>query len=109
METKPEGEREELKQKFGEKVLTKQMRGQRMMMAPRRSSSSRELFTYGQFEEVYPMTFEFVISIGGFSGAPEQAPPDGFEWIKSPRQSLYWEVLKKDLLGNYHSKDATPA
>lgn len=46
------------------------------------------------------MTFEFVISIGGFSGAPEQTPQDGFEWIKW--KHMMWEVKKDDLNGNFH-------
>jgi hypothetical protein len=94
-----EAERGELKKKFGPKFLMKQIRGQRMIMAPKTSSSSRESFTYGNFEEVYPMTFEFVTSIGGFSGASLQTPPDGFEWIRS--KHLGWEVKKSDLDGNY--------
>jgi hypothetical protein len=96
-------EREALKQKFGPKFLTKQIRGQRMIMAPKQSSSSRESFTYGTFDEVYPMTFELVISIGGFSGAPLQTPPDGFEWIKS--KYMMWEVKKNDLNGNFREAD----
>ncbi len=70
-----------------------------MIMAPKQSSSSRGIIQiYGTFDEVYPMTFELVISIGGFSGAPLQTPPDGFEWIKS--KYMMWEVKKNDLNGN---------
>jgi|HubBroStandDraft_2_1064218.scaffolds.fasta_scaffold498212_2 hypothetical protein len=83
--------------------LTTQIRGQRMILARKASGSSRESFTYGNFEEVYPMTFEFVTSIGGFSGAPEQAPGDGFEWIKS--KHMMWEVKKDDLNGNFRDAD----
>jgi hypothetical protein len=50
----PEAQREELNKTFGPKSLTKQIPGQRMIMAPKTSSSSRESFTYGNFEEVYP-------------------------------------------------------
>lgn len=98
-----EAEREELKKKFGPKVLMKQIRGQRMILARKTSSSSRESFTYGTFEEVYPMAFEFKISIGGFSGAPLQTPPHGFEWIKS--KHMMWEVKKDDLNGNFREAE----
>ena len=98
-----EAQREELEKKFGPKFLTKKIPGQRMTMARKTSSSSRESFTYGNFEEVYPLTFEFVISIGGFSGAREQIPPDGFEWIRS--KHMMWEVKKNDLNGNFRDAD----
>src|SRR5271168_3310147 len=105
MQLKPmtEAEREELKKKFGRKILTTKISGQQMITARKTSSSSRESFTYGNFEEVYPMTFEFVISIGGFSGALEQTPPDGFEWIKS--KHMMWEVKKNNLDGNFRNAD----
>jgi len=95
-----EAEREELKKKLGRKILTTKISGQQMIMARKTSSSSRESFTYGNFEEVCPMTF---VSIGGFSGAPEQTPPDGFEWIKS--KHVMWEVKKNNLDGNFRNAD----
>ena len=49
------------------------------------------------------MTFEFVISIGGFSGSPEQTPGDGLEWIKS--KHMMWEVKKSDLKDNFRDAD----
>lgn len=97
-----EAQREERNKKFGPKSLTKQIPGQRMIMAPK-TSSSRESFTYGNFEEVYPMTFEFVSSIGGFSGARIQTPPNGFEWIES--KHTMWEVKTNDLNGNFRDAD----
>jgi hypothetical protein len=96
-------EREELKKKYGPKVLTKQIPGQQMLMARKTSSSSRESFTYGNFEEVYPITFEFVTSIGGYSGAPLQTPPHGREWIRW--KHMTWEVKKADLDGSFRDAD----
>lgn len=84
---------------FGKKVLTKTIRGQVMMPAPRHS------FKYGQLAEVSPMTFEFVHSFGGYGGAPLQTPPEGRAWIKSAFHPLCYEVSLKDLDGNYKDKE----
>jgi hypothetical protein len=97
--------REQLQAKLTAKLLTKQITGQRSIMAGKASSSSRERFTYGPFQDVYLMTFVFLRSIGGYSGAPLQEPPKGYEWIEHPTNGLRFEVKAKDLEGNYREKD----
>jgi hypothetical protein len=106
-EKQEEKRQEEPSLKLRDKFLTKQIRGQRIIMARKTSSSSRESFTYGQFEDVYPMPFNFILSVGGYPGAPEQLPPENFEWIRNSRDSLRYEVLKRDLDGNYRENQTS--
>jgi hypothetical protein len=51
------------------------------------------------------MTFEFVHSFGGYSGAPLRTPPDGYVWIKSSVHPRWWEVSRMALQGNYREKE----
>ena len=104
MEEKPT--HDQLMAKLRPKTLTKQIKGQRIIMGCKTSSSSRETFTYGNFEDVWPMDFQFILAIGGYSGARGQNPPEGCEWIKHIKDDdLRYEVRKIDLDGNYREKD----
>ncbi len=97
---------EQLMAKLRPKLLTKQIKGQRIIMGRRTSNRSSETFTYGQIEDVWPMTFQFILRIGGYSGAPEQHPPEGYEWIKHFKDDdERYQVKKSDLEGNYREKD----
>jgi|SRR5271166_511576 len=97
---------EQVTAKLLPKSLTKKIRGQRIIMGRKKSSSSRETFTYGNFEDIHPMSFTFILSIGGHSGAPEQFPPERYEWIEHPTNGLRYEVKAMDLEGNYKDKDS---
>ena len=96
-------EPDDLKTRFTPKWLDKRIPGQRLF-----PTCELRPFEYGAFEQVYPMKFEFVYHFGGYSGALLQTPGEGLAWIKSVGiEPYFYQVLKKDLNGNYRELEET--